>query len=509
MVDQLSAKWFEAAFAGICELPNLEWLMRNGTYFNNAFTSNPVCCPTRATIATGLTSRGHGVLENGYQLDPEMPTFMKALQQNGWRTGAFGKVHLQPHYRGLYPDFAPYGFDVVHGTEDSRGGEWLDWVEETYPAYFESVLATVWASDIPEFERYGSRRADLKKRIERIRANFTWATDEYPRNSFLASVLGFPEAASQTNWITGHALDYIQDMPPNEPLYAHISYVQPHSPFHTFPEYFSKVEGEKVPAPVPAEWIEDPDAPMELKRRKPAGADTHDVQYCRKCYFADLMHLDAQLGKILEGLSFAGRLDNTYIIFLSDHGELLFDHGLLSKEEKHYDACVRVPVIISGPGLKKGVESDRIIQLEDICPTVLDITGGQLPSIPSINGYPSGRSEAYPVMPGRSLIPLCRGEGPEHWRQSAYIESYNHINSSHRQQWARTIRTYEYRYTFYPGGDGEQLFDLRSDADETQNLVSDPRYSSIRTDLRDRLIELIVMQDYPKTRRELYQLGTH
>ena len=87
MVDQLSAKWLEAASGGVCPTPNIDRLREMGVSFSNAFTSNPVCMPMRATLATGLTTRGHGVLENGYQLDPALPTFMQALQREGWRTG--------------------------------------------------------------------------------------------------------------------------------------------------------------------------------------------------------------------------------------------------------------------------------------------------------------------------------------------------------------------------------------------------------------------------------------
>jgi arylsulfatase len=118
MVDQLSAKWLEAASTGICPTPHIDRLCQRGVTFTNAITSNPVCMPTRATIATGLTTRGHGVLENGYQLDPTIPTFMQALCKGGWRTGAFGKVHFHPHFAGLHPDYRPYGFDVTDIMQD-------------------------------------------------------------------------------------------------------------------------------------------------------------------------------------------------------------------------------------------------------------------------------------------------------------------------------------------------------------------------------------------------------
>ncbi|MHC4886600.1 MAG: sulfatase-like hydrolase/transferase [Planctomycetota bacterium] len=242
MVDQLSAKWLEEAEQGICDLPNIRALRERGTSFTNAITSNPVCCPTRATIVTGLTSRGHGVLENGYELDPQLPTFMQVLQGNGWKTGAFGKVHLQPHFKGLNPDYRPYGFDVTHITEDSRGGEWLDWVEETYHEHYEAVLAAIWPTAIPEFECYGRDRRNLRERIDRIRGAFDWATDEFPQNTYGATTLPFPQEVSQTNWITMHAERFIREQEADQPFFAHISYVQPHGPFQVPAEYMARVD---------------------------------------------------------------------------------------------------------------------------------------------------------------------------------------------------------------------------------------------------------------------------
>jgi choline-sulfatase len=106
------------------------------------------------------------------------------------------------------------------------------------------------------------------------------------------------------------------------------------------------------------------------------------------------------------------------------------------------------------------------------------------------------------------VLPLCRGESIDGWRDAAYCESYNRIDSAHPGQWARTVRTDRFRYTFYPE-DGDQLFDLEKDPDEQHNLVADPEYASIREELRDKLMTLIVMQDYPKTRRNLFALGVH
>ena len=506
LVDQLSARWFEAARGGACPVPNLDRLCQRGVTFTHAITSNPVCQPARATLATGLTTRGHGVLENGYRLDPALPTFMQALQQAGWRTGALGKVHFHPHFAGLFPDCKPYGFDVTYITEDSRGGQWLDWVQAEHPRRFEAVLATIWPSRIPEFEQYGPDKENLRERIEKVRSKFQWATDEFPHNNAGQYTLPYPAEVSQTEWITARAVDFIRQTPARQPLYAHVSYVQPHSPSCPPGEYMHCVDRDRIPHAAPPEWLEDPNAPRYFAGKKPQEADW---PIRRRYYFADVAHLDRQLGRVVEALADAGRLDNTYVIFLSDHGELLGDHGFVGKEERHYDACIRVPLILAGPGVKPGLVCDEIVQLEDICPTVLDMTGQHLPAMPKTGPYLHLAAEEIPILPGRSLLPLCRGEHVADRRAAAYCESYNAIWSADPMDWARTIRTRTHRYTFYPCGGGEQLFDLSGDPHEQHNLCADPALAEVRRDLRDRLLEMIVAQDYPKTRRDLFALGVH
>lgn len=507
MLDQLSAKWLEGEAAKAVPTPNFDRLRALGTTFTRAITSNPLCCPARATLATGLTTRGHGVLQNGYELDPAIPTFMQLLQQAGWRTGAFGKVHVKSHFHGVHPDYRPYGFDVVHNTEDPRAGEWLDGVEAEHPEHYEAALATIWASAIPELQHYGPNGVDLASRIRAIRKSFRWATDEHPQNTPGQYTLPFPEEVSQTAWITRHAVDFIRETPSDRPLLAHISYVQPHSPFCPPADCMARVNPEHIPPPVEPEWVDDPRRPACFEASEGVRKQIHDGwRRCRHYYFADIAHLDAKLGEVIGALEAAGRWDDTCLILLADHGELLLDHGFSGKGERHYDACIRVPLIIAGPGLKQGAACDAFAQLEDIFPTVLEMAGVAAPGPPILGPYHKGPAEA---LPGRSLLPLCRGEAPQDWRDCAYAESYNNITSSHIRHWARTVRTADWRYTLYPDGHGEQLFCLRDDPDETRDLAHDPAHAAIRQELRGRLLELVIRQDYPLTPRERFALGVH
>ena len=504
MLDQLSERWLEAASAGAVATPNLDRLRAAGTTFNSCISSNPLCCPTRATLATGLTTRGHGVLQNGYALDPELPTFMRSLQNAGWRTAALGKLHLRPHYETVHPDYRPYGFDVQHNTEDDRGGEWLDWVRAEHPEHRDGVYSTVWSRDIPGFADYGEQGEDLRAELEKVPA--IGGSYELP----------FPEELSQTDWITGHALDFIRGEEPDRPIYAHVSYVQPHSPFAPPAGYRQYVDKDAIPEPIAPEWPGDPLAPDCLEGRGRAEVP-ESWRTDREYYFADIRHLDRQLGRVLDALEETGRLANAYVVLLADHGELLHDHGLTGKGKFHYDACVRVPLVIAGPGVKAGQERDELVQIEDIFPTVFEMAGLAPPEPKVIYGAGSPAQgvggpvggTVYPYAPGRSLLGLCRGERPDAWRDCAYVESYNNINSATIANWARSIRTREWRYTMYPEGRGEQLFDLVNDPDETRNLAGEPEQAPTRLELRDRLLDLVIKQDYPHSPRSRFAFGVH
>ena len=116
--------------------------------------------------------------------------------------------------------------------------------------------------------------------------------------------------------------------------------------------------------------------------------------------------------------------------------------------------------------------------------------------------------DIYLPLLGKSLLSLCQGKRPNNWRTAAYSGSYNAIWSINPGDWAQTIRTHQYRYTIYPQ-QGGQLFDLQKDPDEQRNLAADTNYPEIRQELQYQLMELIILQDYPKTRRELFALGVH
>jgi len=442
---------------------------------------------------------------NGYRLDPDLPTFMSVLSDAGWRTSGFGKVHFRPQFEGSH-NYEQYGFDTTAITEDQRIGDWLDWVRRDQPEHFEAALATVPRPDNPILKSYGPDNEDLSDRVAEIRDSFDWSTIDHPENTPRAYTLPFPDEVSQTEWITRNAIDFIEE--DNEPFLMQVSYVQPHYPSCPPARCLEQVDADAITEPIAPEWIDDPNAPECFSEGDPAKHANRDLpedwRHRRKYYFGDIVHLDEQLGRLLGTLKKTDEMENTYVLFISDHGEHLYDHGFTGKAQKHYDAGIRVPLMITGPNLESGCTRDEIIQLEDVFPTVLDMAGVEPPRPDIWSPYVEDEIDQYP---GSSVIPLCRDETVSDWRSAAYVESYNNIYSVSPKHWARTIRTDEYRYTLYPLDSGEQLFRIDDARRESENLAGDPDYRDVKRRLRSELLERIILQDYPHPSRERIAFG--
>lgn len=186
------------------------------------------------------------------------------------------------------------------------------------------------------------------------------------------------------------------------------------------------------------------------------------------------------------------------IIFTSDHGELLHDHGLLGKWERHYDACIRVPLMVTAPGLAPAV-SDDLVDHTDIAPTIYEWSGLEPPGLPR---WPE-TSAPLRMLPGGSLL---RRTHPT--RNAVYVQSNNNHWEASPRSWARTIRTKRYRYTRHLGGGGEQLFDVRDDPSEQVNLIGDPQAEQLVAQLREQLMELVSRESYPNSPRQLFRVGS-
>jgi choline-sulfatase len=200
-----------------------------------------------------------------------------------------------------------------------------------------------------------------------------------------------PHGKCEDDFIGDRALAAIDGFSDEFPWHCFVSFVGPHNPFDPAPEYAERWRDADMPDPIPAE----PEGrPARYRYAKDYDLDTH--RQARRQYTAYLEQIDFQIGRLLDRLEERGELDTTHIVFSADHGEMLGDHGRYTKS-CHYEASVRIPLIVTGPGIEAGT-SDALVELNDVGATCCDLAG--------IGPVPTAQA--------KSLAPLLRGDRDEH-----------------------------------------------------------------------------------------------
>jgi arylsulfatase A-like enzyme len=281
-----------------------------------------------------------------------------------------------------------------------------------------------------------------------------------------------PEQHHGTAWVADRAIDFIQTNDGRHPWLLTLGWIAPHPPFNV-PDEFADLYAD---ADLPNSHVsETPISPLAEENRMLGDLPNERyVRRMRELYYAAVSHIDHHVGRIVQCLEWAGQLDNTLILFTSDHGEMLGDHGTYQKWLP-YDSCARIPFILHWPGrVSAGVRRDEFVDLNDVLPTVLGAAGIALPT-----DY---------RFPGESLL---RSDGVKD-RTHQYMEY-----SAGSRRWI-SLRNQRYKYNYYYGAD-EELFDLQCNPHETRNLLAggSSDHEAVRADLRRRLIEYERMWGLP------------
>jgi arylsulfatase len=463
MVDQLGAATLDLYGGSVPSTPTLKRWAEAGTRFTRCYASVAVCAPNRATILTGRSLVAHGLSANNLELDLSTPTYAHALRAAGYRLGGFGKFHQTTMALPLPDDMSALGFDESVPTEDPRLGPWLTWVEEVHPEHYEAALATCWPMPyLSAAERERWQRA-YDKYLQPLKDASPWP---------LMYTSPLPVEVQQTSWITDLGLDFMQrhlDEHPEKPFFCHLSYVDPHDPYDPPEPYASMFAPEAMPDPLPAHWLEHPPEAL-LKKRRFAGferiAENQEaLKQLQAYYHGSLRFIDDQLERLEHFLDDHGLWETTFIVFTSDHGEMLGDHGLITKGVTHYDKGIRCPLIVRGPEVLAGKVSKRLVCSLDFFPTFCDWA----------------KMERRPLLEGKSFAAACRGDEAEGWT-CVTVES-DHCPDVHPS--VRSIVTKEgWRLTVFDeeGGYGE-MFDLSSDPHEASNLYFDRAWAEKKTAL--------------------------
>ena len=411
--------------------PTIDALVEGGTAFTHAYCQSPICTPSRSSFMTGLyPTRAHNTRNGNESFDAHPPLISKLIADAGYHCGLIGKFHLQSAGKRTEPrlddGFSYWKFSHAPRDDWQEGHDYADWVKE----------------------RGGDLDA-MRESEERVPAEF-----------------------HQTTWATERALEFLSEAEEiDKPWMLNINPYDPHPPFIPPKQYAEQFD----PAAMPGPHFRDSDisaqerlAPVDFqtKARPPEDLGASEIQ---SKYYAMIALIDDQLARIVEQLDKSGKRDNTIIIFTSDHGESLGDHGLLLKGCRFYEGLVRVPLIFNCPkSIAGGVRSDALVELLDMSATLLDLAGVELPD----------------YFQGTSLRPiLSGGASPDHHRDSVRSEYFDALAKEFcngNASFATMYRTKRYKLVVYHRDNLGELFDLESDPYEFDNLWDDPAAAGIK-----------------------------
>lgn len=452
--------------------PVLDALAAEGTVFSKAYCASPVCTPSRASIFTGRYPHVHGAWNIGISLDEKEVTLCDHLKPLGYRTVGVGKMHFRPQCktdfsheaeevafrdRGREVDGTYYGFDEHHISEDNMVGEYLEWLRERDSA----------AADRFDRDRFRTKDA----------VGDVWESD-------------IPAELHQTYWMAEKSIEAIQGHEGDQPLFLWTSFVDPHHPFNPPKVYSDLYEGREeivVPSANQNEPLLRPEHLLRQGERGywPGGGEAHALSEAHltrltRNYYAMITFIDEQIGRIMEAWKRKGIYDNVLVVFTSDHGELLGDHGLMYKGPFFYEGLTRIPMIVRGPGIAKGKRTDALMEHVDIVPTLLGAIG---------------KERSYGVQ-GVSQLEVIQGLKPLA-RESAMTAYDAHDRGIH----AKCLRTERYKLIVFAREAYGELFDLQDDPAESRNLFFEPAFAEVKQRLMEILIQRLIQDQDPLPER--------
>ena len=412
----------------VIQTPTLDQLARNGCRFPRTYSECPVCIPARRTLMTGTTSRTHGDRDFNETLRmPDIPTLAQTFRDAGYQAFASGKLHV-------YPQRDRIGFDDVMLHEEGR-------------AQFDAV---------DDYELYLGDQGYAGKMFAHGMNN----------NDYLNRPWHLPEHCHITNWTTQQMARQIQRRDPTKPGFYYLSYCHPHPPLAPLPCYVDMYRELEPDKPYIGSWAEDLSAlPFALQTRRNSWDAFTDEQIrsARRAFYAMCTHIDHQLRIVLGTLREERLLDDTIILFTSDHGDMLGNHHQWAKR-LYYENSAQVPMILVGAADDDRVGhhriDDRLVGWQDIMPTLLDLAGVPIPS----------------SVDGTSMV-------EDNKRSYLYGECGNGPTAT------RMIHDGGHKLIYYPVGNRAHLFDLEKDPNELEDLVGQSTYSGVEADLRQRLAE--------------------
>ncbi len=406
-------RWTLGTYGGtLVETPHLDRLAEGGVRFDNFMANSAVCTPSRGCFMTGRYPHCHGAYHNDIELNRDEQTLARVLQGAGHVTGYVGKWHLDGNPGWIKPERA-MGF---------------------------------------QHTRYMSEFGFPKGVLEDEDGNVRFDKD-------------VNKGRYSTDWLTDKALDFL-NMGHENPFFLMVNYPDPHTPFTVRTPYSEMYDPADMPIPATfrqeglPSWAIDPEEGCGSAHR---GDDPEgELRKSKAMYCGMVKCIDDNIGRMLDCLREKGVLDSTIVVFTTDHGEYMGEHGIYGKNLL-FETVYRIPMLIHWPdGIRPGTVVDRIVDSIDFQQTILGLMGIE----------PSGREQ------GADASPLIRGEDAD-WTDEAYVH--------HSHFWFSGIFTPEYELGLHNSGE-HILFDRRNDPDQTTNLIDSPEHEEVVKDLTARVV---------------------
>ena len=423
--------------------PYLDQLVREGVSFTRMFVTAPSCAPSRASLFTGLYPHSSGVLRND---DPWSWSWVQSLAEAGYHCVNVGKMHTFPYEQS-------FGFHERHVTENK------DRAHPNLPYFLDNWDKALWARGLEKPSRVTYRRRnDYRDRL----GAFVWE---------------LPEDMHSDNFVGNLAAHWLDTYNGEQPFFLQIGIPGPHPPYDPTPEALALYEHRVLPEPIldAADLASQPFALKELRREHQE--QDHDaivhlpdptpeqLRRQRAHYYANVTMIDAQIGRLIEALERRGVLGNTIVIFTSDHGDCLNDHGH-SQKWTMYEQSVRVPAIIWGPSVGIAPQvTEALASLMDFGPTILELAGLAPPD----------------WMEAQSLMPLL-GAQPSAGRTYVFAEHFRDMILK-ETACMTMIRDQQWKLVHFLDSEDGQFFNLQLDPREIENLWDDPAHAGVKRSL--------------------------
>ena len=477
----------------ILKTPNIDRLASESVRFTNYFCTNPICMPNRATMITGLYPNVHGVRSNGINLREDLQTITHTLRNRGWNTAAIGKIHHQfwmapfkrktlsaeniaswvdskgrkDPVRENFP-IPYYGYDeveVVVGNGSICSGHYIEWLEEKSPSVAEEV----------------------KKRCLNYDILFSLYCDDIPEEYYNTTYVQERTIAFLERFTKG---DY-----GTKPFYLHCSFPDPHYPIIPPKRFRDMYKPEDIELPASFhdaknllnhEFLGQHMKNPPFKKAFLRESTEEEIRKITALTYASIAYVDYSVGQILASLEKLGLSDNTIVIYTSDHGDLMGDHGLLFKGPCPYNGVLQLPLVWKVPGLTKpGETTDSLVSTVDYPKTILYLLGIKERHHP-------------PDMQGYDITPILKNPETK-VRDCCFIENDEEVGPLKSR--LRHFVTEDYKLTIYESVPGYgDIYDRKNDPDEMNNLWYDKDFQEKRFELVDKLLHenLKVQTHYPK-----------